>query len=78
MPKPDSRRVVSLVNRDDFISFRHHVYTRDKAEVHLMEAGPRFEMRPYMIKLGTLDQADADVEWVLRPYMNSAKKRRAL
>ena len=48
--------------------------SREGKEVDLKELGPRFEMRPYMIKLGTLDQADADVEWVLRPYMNSAKK----
>lgn len=32
----------------------------------------------YEIKLGTVDQADVDVEWRLRPYMNTAKKRLAL
>ena len=58
----------------DANSTGHHAASREGKEVDLKELGPRFEMRPYMIKLGTLDQADADVEWVLRPYMNSAKK----
>lgn len=43
-----------------------------------MQVGPRFEMRPYQIKLGTLDQPEAESEWVLRPYMNTAKKRHVL
>ena len=29
----------------------------------------------YEIKLGTVDQAEVDVEWRLRPYMNTARKR---
>ncbi len=32
----------------------------------------------YEIKLGTVDQAEVEVEWRLRPYMNTAKKRLAL
>lgn len=32
----------------------------------------------YEIKLGTVDQNEADVEWRLRPYMNTSKKRKAL
>jgi hypothetical protein len=50
VPKPDTRRVISFVNSDDFISFRHHVYTKEKADVHLMEAGPRFELRLYQVR----------------------------
>ncbi|KAH8091890.1 hypothetical protein JL720_5462 [Aureococcus anophagefferens] len=72
--RADAKRVCTFYNAADRISFRHHTYERDGPDVHLTELGPRFEMTPYMIKLGTLDQADADVEWVLRPYMNSAKK----
>jgi U3 small nucleolar ribonucleoprotein protein IMP4 len=78
VPKPDTKRVISLINKDDFISFRHHVYNKEKADVHLLEAGPRFEMRLYQIKLGTIDQTEVDNEWVLRPYQNSAKRRRSL
>jgi len=32
----------------------------------------------YEIKLGTVDQNEADVEWRLRPYMNASKKRKML
>lgn len=79
VPKDDSKRVMSFVNQNDFISFRHHVYVKTShREVQLAEVGPRFEARVYEIKQGTLDQTDADTEWVLRPYMNSAKKRNQL
>ena len=78
VPKPESRRVVSMVNQDDFISLRHHVYSKEKGEVHLMEAGPRFDLKLYQIKLGTLEQTEVENEWVLRPYMNTARKRQAL
>ena len=30
------------------------------------------------IKLGTIEQSEVENEYVLRPYMNSAKKRKAL
>lgn len=69
---------MTFVNNDDIISFRHHVHRKQsEKEVELREIGPRFEMKPYQILLGTLDQPDAKKEWVLRPYMNTAKKRKA-
>ena len=41
--------------------------------------GPRFQLKLYEIKLGTIDTADAaDTEWALRPYMNTSVKRRFL
>lgn len=80
VPKDDSKRVVTFANRDDYISFRHHVYKKkDRKTVELTEVGPRFELKLYEIKLGTLDQANsADTEWRLHPYMNTAKKRKFL
>lgn len=79
VPKPDTRRVMSFVNEHDFILFRHHMYkTKTHREVDLNEVGPRFTMRLYQIKLGTLEEREADVEWVLKPYMNTASKRDAL
>jgi len=69
VPKPDSRRVISLVNQKSAIAFRHHTYAEDKGQVHLYEVGPRFEMKLYQIKLGTIDQTEVENEWVLRPYM---------
>jgi len=79
IPRPDTKRMISFVNKDDFISFRHHMYSKPSHDtVNLHEVGPRFEMRLYQIRLGTIDQADADNEYVLRPYQNTAAKRNVL
>nr|ACO11752.1 U3 small nucleolar ribonucleoprotein protein IMP4 [Caligus rogercresseyi] len=80
VPKEDSKRVMTFANHDDFISFRHHTYKKgDGKNIELSEVGPRLQLRLYEIKLGTLESiAAANSEWVLRPYMNTAKKRRFL
>mmetsp|Transcript_32418 Transcript_32418/g.127168 ORF Transcript_32418/g.127168 Transcript_32418/m.127168 type:complete len:294 (-) Transcript_32418:3179-4060(-) len=80
VPKPSSKRVMTFSNRNDFISFRHHIFepNHKPEDVKLVEIGPRFEMMLYRVQLGTLDQPEADDEWVLRPYMNTAKRRRVL
>ena len=77
-PKEKSKRVVTFANSLDFISVRHHTYDMPKGpkSLSLNEIGPRFELRLYQLKLGTVDQDDADVEWSLRPFMRSAKKQR--
>lgn len=86
VPKADTRRIITFANNDDYISFRHHNYKKDteakgdpNKHIELTEVGPRFEMKLYQIKLGTLDIEDTcETEWVLRPYMNTAKKRKVL
>lgn len=82
VPKEDSKRVLTFANHDDFISFRHHTYKKKEAgskELELSEVGPRFQLRLYEIKLGTLEAASAaQTEWALRPFMNTARKRRFL
>lgn len=83
VPKSDSKRLMTFYNNNDLVSFRHHVFTKNqnckhKDEIQISEVGPRFEMQLYQLRLGTVDQSEADDEWVLRPYMNTAKKRRAL
>lgn len=78
VPRPESKRVVTFDNNDDYVSFRQHTFTQKGKEVTLHEIGPRFELRPYLITLGTADMRDAEVEWQLSPYMNTAKKRRLL
>lgn len=77
VPKDDSHRIITFANQDDYISFRHHVYRKtDHRNVELTEVGPRFELKLYMIRLGTLEQeATADVEWRWHPYTNTAHKR---
>ncbi|KAF9167897.1 snoRNA-binding rRNA-processing protein imp4 [Actinomortierella ambigua] len=79
VPKEDSKRVMTFANDNDFISFRHHVFVKTgHKDVQLAEVGPRFEMKLFQIKLGTVELTDADTEWVLRPYQNTAKKRTQL
>ena len=79
IPKADSKRVVSFVNQNDYVSFRHHMYSKVKHdEVRLHEVGPRFELKLYQIRLGTLEQREAENEYVLRPYQNTAHKRNVL
>ena len=79
IPRPESKRVITYANKGDFISFRHHMYDKDvKKKVTIKEAGPRFEMQPYEVRLGTIDQEAAEKEWVLRPYQNTSRKRQAL
>ena len=89
VPRPDSKRIITFANQgwfhsgrlmcSDFISFRHHTYTKeDHKTVALSEVGPRFELRPYQIRLGTVDQDEAENEWVLHQYTNTSKKRKLL
>jgi U3 small nucleolar ribonucleoprotein protein IMP4 len=81
VPKEDSRRVLTFANHDDYISFRHHTYKKGEGgkTIEMSELGPRFQLRLYEIKLGTLEnESAADCEWALRPYMNTSKKRRFL
>ncbi|KAJ9519301.1 hypothetical protein QJQ45_023100 [Haematococcus lacustris] len=71
-------RVITFANRADYISFRHHTYSQPKGSksIELTECGPRFEMKLYQIKLGTVDQDHVENEWVLRSYTRVAKKQR--
>jgi U3 small nucleolar ribonucleoprotein protein IMP4 len=85
VPKPESKRILSFVNSEDFISFRHHTFKKNAEQgnpdnhIELKEVGPRFEMKLYQIKLGTLEiENTSETEWVLRPFMNTAKKRKFL
>lgn len=79
VPKDESRRVITFANQNDYISFRHHTYQKGEGrEILLSEVGPRFEMKLHEIKLGTIDQTEADTEWKLKPYMNTSLKRKHL
>ncbi|CAO3652675.1 unnamed protein product [Cunninghamella echinulata] len=75
VPKEDSKRVMTFANDNDYISFRHHVFVKSGKEVELAEVGPRFELRAYEIRLGTVDLTDADVEWQLSSFTRTAGKR---
>ncbi|AMD19671.1 HCL480Wp [Eremothecium sinecaudum] len=73
--KKDSPRVITFANRGDFISVRQHVYVKTREGVELAEVGPRFEMRLYELKLGTIENKDADVEWQLRRFVRTANRK---
>lgn len=60
------------------LNSRHHTYKQEGKEVKLKEIGPRFEMRLWKIRLGTIEMDQAENEWVLRSFMNSARKATAL
>ncbi|KAG6837543.1 hypothetical protein H0H93_007724 [Arthromyces matolae] len=79
VPKEESKRVMTFANEDDFISFRHHVFVKiPPRQVQLAEVGPRFEMKPYEIRQGTIEQNEAEREWVLAHYARTTKKRTVL
>nr|CAD1831148.1 unnamed protein product [Ananas comosus var. bracteatus] len=80
VPKPDSKRIITFANNTNYISFRHHVYEKRDGpkSIELKEVGPRFELLLYQIKLGTVDQTEAQNEWALRPFMNTTKNRNFL
>lgn len=79
-PKAETKRIITFANQADYVSFRHHVYEKRAGakSIDLKEVGPRFELRLYQVKLGTVDQAEAQNEWVVRPYMNTSRKSTAL
>ncbi|KAK4535074.1 hypothetical protein CDCA_CDCA03G1099 [Cyanidium caldarium] len=47
-------------------------------DLELVEAGPRFDMGLYQIRLGTVDQVEADDEWRLSSYTRAARKHRRI
>ncbi|XP_030246628.1 U3 small nucleolar ribonucleoprotein protein IMP4, partial [Drosophila navojoa] len=75
VPNDKSERIISFINNEDKISFRHHQYKYVNKEIELTEVGPRFQLKLYQIKLGTLENIKAvDTEWVSRPYLNTTIK----
>lgn len=76
--KKDSLRVITFINNDDFISVRHHVYVKTRDGVELSEVGPRFEMKLHELRLGLVDNKDADVEWKTRRFVRTANRKNYL
>lgn len=73
--KVEGKRVLSFFGREDFVSVRHHVFEKkDFKSVELREVGPRFELKPFMIKLGSFVDRNATVEWSAKGFINTAGK----
>lgn len=67
--KEGSRVVTFALAEGDYISLRHHVYVKTGYNsVELAEVGPRMEMKLFELRLGTVDNKDADYEWRLANY----------
>jgi U3 small nucleolar ribonucleoprotein protein IMP4 len=66
----DARRIVSLVNRNDIIAFRHFLIERGEALTLNKDFG--MDLRLFEIRKGTFE-LDGELEWVYRPFINSAK-----
>ncbi|GIQ83115.1 hypothetical protein KIPB_004379 [Kipferlia bialata] len=77
-PKERSKRIVSFINKGDILHFRHHMFDAVQGEVLLKEAGPRFELIPYKIVQDTVESRTGEVEWVLHPFTNAAKRKNYL
>ncbi len=69
-------RVVTFKNIEDSVEVRHHVFVRTGFQsVELAEVGPRFTMRLFEIRAGTLENKDGDVEWHLNQYTRTSRKK---
>eukprot|EP00834_Sanchytrium_tribonematis_P003407 NODE_130_length_16779_cov_1.687410.p5 type:complete len:303 gc:universal NODE_130_length_16779_cov_1.687410:11027-11935(+) len=86
------RRIITISNEQDLVLFRHHVVKKrqfwkeenndlneSKDALMVIEVGPRFDLKPFEIRRGTIDLwRVSDIEWVFRPYQRTAFKRSIL
>lgn len=82
----ETTRVMSFISSNDYISYRHHVFrssegfnqsvsnARNVDDIELEEIGPRFELQLYKITRGSVEQKEAEVEYIRRFYSNTAGK----
>lgn len=76
--KKNSSRVITFVNKNDYISVRHHIFVKTKDSVELSEIGPRFEMKLFEMRLGNIDNKDSEVEWQLKRFIRTANRKNYL
>jgi U3 small nucleolar ribonucleoprotein protein IMP4 len=71
----DARRIVSIVNRNDTIAFRHFLIEKEESLALAKDLG--IDLKLFEIRKGTFEM-DGEIEWVYRPFMNSMKNREEL
>ncbi|EGV61227.1 snoRNA-binding rRNA-processing protein imp4 [Yamadazyma tenuis] len=76
--KKSSSRVITFVNKNDYISVRHHIFVKTKDSVELSEIGPRFEMKLFEMRLGNMDNKESEVEWQLKRFIRTANRKNYL
>ena len=83
------KRIITIANEQDILLFRHHIVKKrqfwketdeneklNKEEYLVLEVGPRFDIKPFELRRGTIDLwKTSDVEWVFRPYQRTAFKK---
>ncbi|AFM99453.1 brix domain-containing protein [Encephalitozoon hellem ATCC 50504] len=67
-----AKRIVSLVNRNDTIAFRHYLIERGDKTTLNKSLG--MDLKAYEIRKGTFEM-DGEFEWAYKPYMNSRRTR---
>ncbi|CAD26101.1 IMP4-LIKE U3 SMALL NUCLEOLAR RIBONUCLEOPROTEIN (snoRNP) [Encephalitozoon cuniculi GB-M1] len=67
-----AKRIVSLVNRNDTIAFRH--YLIENGDRTTLSKSLGMDLRAYEIRKGTFEM-DGEFEWAYKPYMNSRRTR---
>ena len=79
-PHKVGNRVISFVNRDDSIEVRHHVFVQvGFNQIETAEVGPRYTLRCFEIRGGTLEKdSGGEVEWALRNYTRTSRKKNYL
>ena len=71
-----SSRVVAFKNIDDTIEVRHFVFVRTAHNsVELSEVGPRFGMKLFQIRGVLLNDKDGDMEWSLKSFTRTSRKK---
>jgi len=70
--------VISNVSFRSKLSLKLAYYYSYNISVEQVLSVPDVFKNCFQIKLGTVDQAEAQIEWVIRPYMNTTKKRKFL
>lgn len=73
-------RVIAFVNRDDEIHVKHSVFVQTGyRDVELAEVGPRFTMRCFQIRGGTLEkESGGEIEYALTQYTRTSRKKNYL
>ncbi|KAM0671840.1 brix domain-containing protein [Ordospora colligata] len=68
----DAKRVVSLVNRNENIAFRHYII--EKGLKISLNKSFGMDLKIYEIRKGTFEQ-EGEIEWVYKPFMNSRRTK---
>lgn len=73
-----SKRIVSFIGKNNYISFRHYLYQTKKIKnrrLLLHELGPSFDLFPFKISLGHVGNKTTKIEWNFTSFLHSHRKK---